>query len=193
MHKESTKHIIMEFVQIIEDYNHLWAVKYPYKEYDELTLLFQQWNDASFLLDFFMENLDDLKSYFHIERISTAIEDTFEDAQTLEELILDFPYTENLDQLFKPLSQSDTRIQELSREKARNWDRKQHTSWLRIYAIRLEPNVYVVTGGAIKLTATMQEREHTTIELEKLNQCRNYFLANNVFDKDSFMDLNKED
>ena len=118
----------MEFVRIIEGYDHLWAVKHPHKEYDELTLLFQQWNDASFLLDFFMENLDDLKSYFHIERISTAIEDTFEDAKTLEELILEFPYTENLDQLFKPLGQSDTRIQELSREKARNWDRKQHTS-----------------------------------------------------------------
>lgn len=140
-----------------------------------------------------MENLNDLNRYFHIERISTAIEDTFEDARTLEELILEFPYTENLDQLFKPLSQFDTKIQELSRGKARNWDRLQHPSWLRIYAIRLEPNVYVVTGGAIKLTATMQEREHTTIELKKLNQCRNYFFANDVFDKDSFMDLYKED
>ena len=168
-------------------------MKHPDKEYDELTLLFQQWNDASFLLDFFIENLDDLKNYFRIERISTAIEDTFEDAKALEELILEFPYTENLDQLFKPLSQFDTKIQELSRGKARNWDRLQHPSWLRIYAIRLEPNVYVVTGGAIKLTATMQEREHTTIELKKLNQCRNYFLANDVFDKDSFMDLYKED
>ena len=183
----------MEFVQIIEGYDHLWAVKHPDKEYDELTLLFQQWNDVSFLLDFFIENLDDLKSYFRIERISTAIEDTFEDAKALEELILEFPYTENLDQLFKPLAQFDTKIQELSREKARNWNRQQHSSWLRIYAIRLEPNVYVVTGGAIKLTATMQERKHTTIELEKLNQCRNFFLANDVFDKDSFIDLNKED
>ena len=80
----------------------------------------------------------------------------------------DFPYTEQLDGLFHPLSLADNRAHELTREKARNWDRKQHPSWLRIYAIRIEPNVYIVTGGAIKLTATMQEREHTQKELDKL-------------------------
>jgi hypothetical protein len=64
----------MEFVQIIEEYNHLWAVKYPYKEYDELTQLFQQWNDASFLLDFFMENLDDFKKNSAEKRLEIGIE-----------------------------------------------------------------------------------------------------------------------
>lgn len=88
-----------------------------------------------------------------------------EDAQELERLILDFPYTEQLDGLFHPLSLADNRAHELTREKARNWDRSQHPSWLRIYGIRIEPNVYIVTGGAIKLTATMQEREHTQKEL----------------------------
>jgi hypothetical protein len=176
----------MEFVQIIEEYNHLWAVKYPYKEYDELTQLFQQWNDAGFLLDFFMENLDDLKSYFHIERISTAIEDTFEDAQTLEELILDFPYTENLDQLFKPLSQSDTRIQELSREKARNWDRKQHSSWLRIYAIRLEPNVYVVTGGGNQTNSNHARTRTYNYRIGKTQSMPKLFFSKQCFRQRQF-------
>ena len=31
---------------------------------------------------------------------------------------------------------------------------------------------YIITGGAIKLTATMQEREHTLEELHKLNKVR---------------------
>ena len=52
-----------------------------------------------------------------------AIEDTFEDAETLEELILEVPYTDNLDELFKPLDITDTRMSELTRGKARNWDR----------------------------------------------------------------------
>lgn len=63
----------MEFVRLIKGYDHLWAVKEPDKELDELTLLFEQWNDADYLFRFFKENIDDLKSYFKIERISQAI------------------------------------------------------------------------------------------------------------------------
>jgi len=182
----------MEFVRIIEGFDHLWAVKDPEKEVDELTILFRNWTNGEYLLDFFMENIADLKSFFHIERLDEAINDTFEDAEALQELVLEFPYTEHLDDLFKPLDVSDARVRELSREKARNWDRERHASWLRIYAIRLEPNIYVVTGGAIKLTRTMQEREHTTIELQKLNRCKNYLKANGVFDQDSFVELTND-
>ena len=88
---------------------------------------------------------------------------------------------------------TDTRCTELTRRKARNWNRNKHASWLRIYAIRLEPNVYVVTGGAIKLTQRMQDKEHTSLELEKLNKCKEFLKYNGVFDKDSFIDLNMED
>ncbi len=182
----------MKFVRIIENYNHLWAVKSKNNEEDELTELFVKWNNVEYLLDFFTQNFEDLKEFFRVERISQAISDTIDDAEALEELILDFPYTENLDELFKPLDVTDTRASELSREKARNWNRERHASWLRVYAIRLEPNVYIVTGGAIKLTRTMQEREHTIIELEKLNSCKEFLKANGVFDKDSFVEFTND-
>lgn len=183
----------MKFVRIIPKYNHLWAVKSPNEEVDELTLLFRKWNNAEYLLDFFMANLEDLKDFFKIERLDQAVEDTLEDAEALEELVLDFPYTEHLDELFKPLDITDTRMSELTREKARNCDRDRHASWLRIYAIRLESNVYVITGGAIKLSRTMQEREHTALELDKLNRCKAYLKANGVFDQDSFVELTNEE
>lgn len=182
----------MEFVKIIDGYDHLWAVKEPDKNIDELTQLFRDWTNGEYLFEFFMENFDDLKEYFHIERINEAIEDTFEDVDALQELILEFPYTENLDELFTPLDITDSRTRELSREKARNWDRQRHASWLRIYAVRLEPNVYVVTGGAIKLTRAMQDREHTMVELKKLNRCKSYLKENGVFDQSSFIELTNE-
>ncbi len=185
--------LYMKFVRIIDGYDHLWAVKSPDKEDDELTELFDKWNNVGYLLNFFTENFEDLKGFFHIERLSEAVSDTLDDAHDLEELILDFPYTENLDELFKPLDVTDVRASELSREKARNWERERHASWLRVYAIRLEPNIYVVTGGAIKLTRTMQEREHTRIELGKLNSCKGYLKSNGVFDKDSFVEFTNED
>lgn len=182
----------MKFVRVIDGYDHLWAVKAQDKEADELTLLFRNWTNGDYLLDFFMEHFDDLKGYFHIERLDEAVSDTFEDAEALQELVLDFPYTEHLDSLFKPLDITDAQSTELSREKARNWDRGRHASWLRIYAIRLEPDVYVVTGGAIKLTRTMQEREHTALELQKLNRCKAFLKSNGVFDQDSFVELTNE-
>lgn len=80
----------------------------------------------------------------------------------------------------------------LGREKARLKDRPKHASWLRIYAIKLNPGIYVVTCGAIKLTRTMQEREHTLKELVKMEKVRQYLVANNVIDDDSFTDFIKE-
>lgn len=182
----------MNFVRSIKGYDHLWSVKYPEKEADELTMLFRNWSNGNYLLDFFLSNMEDLKNFFHVQRISEAIKDTVEDAQVLQKLILDFPYTEHLDGLFHPLSLSDNRVTEMTREKARNWDRDRHASWLRIYAIRVQEDVFVVTGGAIKLTPAMQDRPHTQEELEKLNQCREFLKNNGVIDQDSFVDLIKE-
>ena len=183
----------MVFERILEGKDHLWAVRDMEKPKNELALLFDSWNDIGFLMDFFMENLDDLKQFFHIQRISDAIDDTMDDAEELQRLILDIPYTENLDELFTPLGSADLTIRELTREKARNWDRIDHASWLRVYAVRLEKNVFVVTGGAIKLTRSMQERPHTQEQLEKLNSCRQFLLDNGVFDADSFISLIEED
>ena len=183
----------MKFERIINGKDHLWAVRDMDKPNNELAALFQKWNDAEYLWEFFLENLDDLKEFFHIERISEAVEDTIEDAEELERLILEIPYTENLDELFHPLGSTDMVIRELTREKARNWDRIGHVSWLRVYAIRLEKNVFVITGGAIKLTHTMQDRSHTQEELDKLNRCRQYLLDNGVFDSDSFISMIEED
>ena len=46
--------------------------------------------------------------------------------------------------------------------------------------------IYVITGGAIKLTHTMQEREHTLRELGKMEKVCAHLLTNNIVDKDSF-------
>lgn len=63
-----------------------------------------------------------------------------------------------------------------------------HYLCLRIYALKLAKGVYIITGGAIKLTATMQEREHTAAELERIEKVRNFLLDENIIDDDSFVD-----
>ena len=89
---------------------------------------------------------------------------------------------------FRPLDNNRTAEVILGKEKARLRDTPRHASWLRIYAIKLDPGIYVITGGAIKLTRTMQEREHTLVELAKMEKVRQFMLDNNIVDMDSFKD-----
>lgn len=178
-----------------EDIKHngrLWAVHYAEEQLNELDKVFTQWNDAGWLLNFFRENFSDLVSYFKITRLDEAVYDTMEDSDELECLIMDINPEANLDELFRPLENSRASEMRLGREKARLKDRPKHASWLRIYAIKLNPGIYVVTGGAIKLTRTMEEREHTLKELVKLEKVRQYLVASNVIDDDSFTDFIKE-
>ena len=166
---------------------------YDNEEMNALDTVFTQWNDTGYLLDFFRKNFDDLVSYFKITKLEDAIYDTIEDSDALECLILDIEPEANLDELFRPLENSRTSEMMLSKEKARLKNRPRHASWLRIYAIKLNPGIYVITGGAIKLTRNMQEREHTLKELEKMEKIRQYLVANKVVDDDSFIDFIKED
>ncbi len=181
---------MMTFDDIKQD-GRLWAVHFADEELNELDRAFTQWNDAVWLLDFFRKNFQDLVSYFKITKLDEAVYDTMEDSDRLECLILDLRPETNLDDVFRPLENNRASEMKLGREKARLKDCPKHASWLRIYAIKLNPGVYVVTG-AIKLTRTMQEREHTLKELVKMEKVRQFFVANNVIDNDSFTDFIKE-
>ena len=121
-----------------------------------------------------------------------AIYDTIDDSERLQCLIMDISPEADLDKLFRPLDNSRSSEMILGKEKARLHNTPKHASWLRIYAIKLEPGIYVITGGAIKLTRTMQEREHTLVELARMEKVRRFMLDNNIMDKDSFDDYRKE-
>ena len=142
--------------------------------------------------NFFKANLEDLTSYFKITDVNQAIYDTIDDSERLQCLIMDISPEADLDKLFRPLDNSRTSEMILGKEKARLHNTPKHASWLRIYAIKLEPGIYVITGGAIKLTRTMQEREHTLVELARMEKVRRFMLDNNIMDKDSFNDYRKE-
>jgi len=181
----------MKFSIITED-KRLWAAWYDCEAENALYTLFEQWNDVVWLREFFKANIDDLASYFKITDVNQAIYDTIEDSDRLQCLILDISPWADLDKLFRPLENSRSGEMLLSKEKARLKEYRRHTSWLRIYAIKLEPGTYVITGGAIKLTRTMQEREHTLHELEKMEKVRRFMLENDIIDKDAFTDYMSE-
>lgn len=178
----------MTFDKITPDGN-LWAVRYDGETDNALFTVFDQWTDVIYLRSFFKENWSDMSSFYKIKDVGTAVEDTIEDSDELESLLLSLSSDDDLDRLFHPLENFRITEMLLGKQKARLKREKGHSSWLRIYAIKLEQGVYVITGGTIKLTLKMEEREHTRIELKKLEMVRQYLLAENIVDEDGFLDF----
>ncbi len=181
----------MKFDLITEN-GHLWAVQYEDCLDNVLYTLFDQWNDVKWLRSFFKDNIVDLAAYFKITDVNQAIYDTLEESERLQCLIMDISPDANLDEIFRPLDNNRASEMLLGKEKARLKNTPKHASWLRLYAIKLEPGIYIITGGAIKLTRTMQEREHTLVELARMEKVRNFLIDNNIVDIDSFNDYQKE-
>ena len=182
--------MIMTFDGITGD-GRLWAVRYENEDDNELYSVFDKWNDVLWLRNFFIANKNDLLLNYGMMGINEAVMDTIEDSELLETALLDLSPDADLDSLFRPLSNY---LQEsyLEKEKAKIRKRKKHASWLRIYAIKLSSGIFIITGGAIKLTATMQERTHTAIELIKIEKVRRFLIDNGIADETSFEDYIKE-
>ncbi len=182
----------MTFDKITED-GRLWAVRYDNESDNILSILFDQWNDILWLREFFKKNIIDLISYFKITDVNQAIYDTIEESDKIECLIMDISPDANLDRLFRPLDNNRTSEIVLGKEKARLKERiGNHASWLRIYALKLTSGIYIITGGTIKLTATMQERQHTLNELQRMETVRNFLLNEHIIDDESFIDYMSE-
>lgn len=169
----------------------LFSVQFEHEVTHEFARLFNIWNDPEYLFEFFNENLTDLQGGFWGDiNISEAIQRTRNEAYELEAKILAIARTgqtnhyENLSTLFTPLNNDPCRIE--SYEKSKTRIRK--GSWLRVYAIRVDLNTYVVCGGAIKLTKTMNTRNHLKLELEKLEFTKNYLLGESP-DAHDFVEL----
>lgn len=176
----------MTFDLIIPD--NLWSVRYDEEDENAFYQVFDQWSDPMWLRHFFLENAKDFNKNFKITNIDKAIYETIIEADTLQCLILDLAIDSRLDTLFRHLEPSRTADMPLGKEKAKG-ESIQHNSWLRIYAIKIGKSAYIITGGSIKLTATMQEREHTLSELQKMESVRNFLISEGIVDDDGFIDF----
>ncbi|GGD48381.1 hypothetical protein GCM10011514_10540 [Emticicia aquatilis] len=158
--------------------------------------LFDDWNDIEYLFDFFHDNILDLQNDFwqtvfdRTISVDEAIDVTLDHAEKIEKRILDLAKRNttqnenNLDRLFVHLLKDGTFNSKFDAAYKAYGTTK--SSWLRIYAIKIE-DTYIITGGAIKLTGKMQDRLHTQQELDKLQNVaselkRNYFTNNSDFD-----------
>lgn len=190
----------MELVPIFVGESHqdsgLWAVRYS-EDPDEFERLFDLWHDTEYLETFFRNNIHDLPRDFassHEDIIHEAVESTMDEADELEDALLTFvkggfaQNGQNLQQIFQPLDNRVYELRTLQKSKASVKSRWRPSPKLRIYAIRLAPNLYIITGGAIKLTHTMNERPHLVEELQKIEQVRQWLQQKGISEPEDIND-----
>jgi|AntRauTorckE5430_2_1112549.scaffolds.fasta_scaffold00136_18 hypothetical protein len=171
----------MEIVDIFAE--KLYAVKHAYDTIDVYNKCIESWTDVEYVREFVKKHQSDIKG----KDINKVVENIIEDAEDIDQLLyeLSLSTNENIDEFFAPLLNSEYKVQLLSRQKGRI-HRKSYT---RIYGIKIESNCFVITGGAIKFTLFMDEREHTKQELKNIDKVRDYLKDNQVIDKYTFQDL----
>ncbi len=146
-------------------------------EYDRLMNL---WTDPGYLQAYAKKN--------NVKDVYGFIDDILQHAEEIQDFL------ENLSQnkkpfgfYFEPLQESEAKRTILPFQKG-----KIRKNQLRLYAIKLDANCFVITGGAIKMSQKMDAHPDTKNELVKLNNARNYLNKNGVVDEDSFVELLNE-
>jgi len=153
----------------------LYAVRFD-GEMNALEKLMELWTDTEFLYNYAKEN--------NVKSIDEFIDEITEAAERIQDLIHELNKNDRcLETYFQALTPS-----------ARNFPLKFHKgkllrSRLRVYAIKIDRNCYLITGGAIKLSRTMQEHAGTNNELMRLEQVKQFLIDNHVHDELSFFEL----
>lgn len=158
--------------------NRLLSIQFDESSADEFRKAFNNWQDIEYLEQFFETHKSDLQNGFYGNiSVEDAVFRTIDESRAFEEKIRKIAKKgeksneTNLNNIiFRTLNKNETSLV-YQKNKAYGLEPK---SWLRIYAIRISADIFVVSGSAIKLTATMEEREHTKIELDKLKKTAQY-------------------
>jgi hypothetical protein len=145
---------------------------------DEFKRNFALWTNPLYLYNYF-----DLNQHYMQNRFWNDLTPT-EAARITRKIAIEFhkyikDNSSTIEKLFHPLINNTTRFKELSKSKTKY-------DWLRLYAIKIDYNRFLITGGVIKLTNSMNEHECTRNELIKLEKTKNYLIEQGVIDSDSF-------
>lgn len=175
-------------MKIVDIFAHrLWSFHYAGEEDNEYDRMMKLWNDTEHIYEFLKVNQNDIPKTKSIQKIVFEILD---DAIELDEKLIEITSSNDkkLKHFFQALNNQEYKAKILSLQKGRE-------SLLRMYAIKIDDDTYVITGGTIKLPLhhLMEDREHTRIELEKLTFAKDYLKSKQVFDEESFFEfLNEE-
>lgn len=167
----------MKIVDIFAEQLYSFVYNDDVNEYDRLMNL---WEDVSYLRDYAKDN--------NIKDVNEFVEDRLRDAEQVQDFLEEITTQQQpLEYYFRPLYDHEIKARILSYQKG-----KIKKNALRLYAIKIDDNCFVITGGAIKMTQTMQDHPDTSHELSKIKKAKSFLEENGVLDKESFYELKIE-
>lgn len=158
----------------------LYAFQYAGEVANEYDRLMDLWSDNTYLRQYAKDN--------NIIEVRGFVNEISADAAYIQDLMEKTTKSNaSFEDFFMPLNDLETGTRVLlSLRKGKRYK-------LRIYAIKVDINLLIITGGAIKLVHKMKEHKDTIKEKNKLEAAKAYFKRKDVFDNDSFYELINED
>lgn len=167
----------MKIVSIFGSEN-LYAVHYEGDSSHVFDMLIDNWTDPMFVDSFLTKNKKDLPKDKSIKALRDQIGRDIELIENKFNEISDNKI-QSVDQFFKPLDKNDYRIVNMQLQKGRK-------NYFRIYAIRIDDDCYVITGGTLKFLHLMKDAKYTQDEKTRLDTCKFYLQRQSVVDAESF-------
>lgn len=167
----------------------LYAVKWEGYEENEFNRIFRLWKDPEYLENFFFENSHDLFSgFYRVSTVEEAVMLSIQRAHEFQQYVLDASYKgretdcHEWNDIFTALT---SHPQEKRFKTYAPRVRRFSAFWFRLYSIGIENpdsdcNIYIISGGGIKLTRTMNERPHLDLELTKLNILKRFLIRHGI-------------
>ena len=147
-------------------------------EYDRLLDL---WTDVEYLHEYAKDN--------KVADINKFVKARLKDAEQIEDLLdqlieQDLP----LDTYFHQLDNNEIGFKLLSLRKGK----ASQQDGLRIYAIKIDNDCFLITGGAIKMSLKNKDHPDTKEEMRKIAEVKAYLQDQGVIDRESFYEFRKE-
>lgn len=164
----------------------MFAVRYDGEVHDEWTKCVLRWRSPSFLLEE-LRRKKNLLSY-HGLQLSDAVVKTRDLAEDLLRKV--YEKRNDVDEVFEPLRPGSPSNRVLVQMKSDKRDRlgEPVRTWLRVYAIRIDDGIYLVTGSALKNSRRAEDDTDTMKEIHKLQRMRLELIERGVFDAETFLD-----
>lgn len=179
----------MKIVDIFAD-QRLFSFQYEGEKENEFDKVMEFWTDVNLVREYGKVNGITDKS-----KLNQFVNAINYNAEYLEDWLDDIKNGKDaLDEFFEPLDSKEKRKEEkLYRAECVITKQKAKRYVLRIYALRIDLDTYIITGGAIKWSEKMDGHDDTKKELIKFEEAIIYLDDNGVFDKDSLIDLKNEE
>ncbi len=182
----------MEIVEIYSD--SLYSIQFDEEDLNEFDRVFKEWHDLNFLVKFFTENAAAVNTPFwqkaglDFSAPELSAQRVIDEANDLEayirELVGNVERGEvpDLDEYFRFLDGKYKCVCSLAPVKSYGTGLP---SLLRLYAIKLDSNCYLVVYGGIKLGKTIQESPVLKQQVfNKIDKVLNYLKVNGITERE---------